>query len=147
MIGAVTLFAISMAMIANAAAAEFKSNVMADGTTITYALALPEGYDQRRAYPLLLALPPGGQNRVMVEAGLSVWEQEGRDRGYIVLSPVAPGELYFQGAARYLPELLDQIGEAYAVDEAQIHLGGISNGGLSAFVAALATPKRFRSLT
>ena len=73
--------------------------------------------------------------------------QEGRDRGYIVLSPVAPGELCFQGAARYLSELLDQIGEAYAVDDAQIHLGGISNGGLSAFVAALATPERFRSLT
>ena len=77
-------------------AAEFKTAVMADGTTINYALALPNAYDAGRAYPLLLALPPGGQIRVMVKAGLSVWEQEGRARGYIVVSSVAPGELFFR---------------------------------------------------
>ena len=147
MLRVATLLAVSITMMASAAAAEFKTAAMADGTTINYALALPNAYDAGRAYPLLLALPPGGQTRVIVKAGLSVWEQEGRARGYIVISPVAPGELFFQTAARYLPELLDHIGAAYAVDAADIHVGGISNGGLSAFVAALANPKRFRSLT
>ena len=146
-VAALLAVAVAMAMDASAMAAEYKTATMADGTIVTYALALPAAYDESRTYPLLLALPPGGQNRVMVEAGLSVWEREGRARGYIVASPVAPGELYFQSAARYLPELLDHLGATYAVDAADIHVSGISNGGLSAFVAALANPERFRSIT
>ena len=34
---------------------------MSDGTQITYGLILPADFDASRQYPVLLALPPGGQ--------------------------------------------------------------------------------------
>ena len=73
-----------------AAAAEYKTFTTTDGAVLEYALALPEGFDAARTYPVLVALPPGGQGRSMVEAGLPYFEAEGVRRGYIVVSPAAP---------------------------------------------------------
>ena len=36
-------------------------------------MVLPEGYDPEAEYPVLLALPPGGQTEEMVDWGLRLY--------------------------------------------------------------------------
>jgi hypothetical protein len=109
-----------------------------DGTEITYTLVLPADYLPGGDYPILLALPPGGQGQSEVDAVLDgYWAEEAIRRGWIVISPVAPGELFFQGGERYLSSLLTQVAVSYPPEGGGLHVAGISNGGLSAFRYAL----------
>jgi hypothetical protein len=119
-----------------------------DGTQIPFTLVLPAGFQPGDEHPILLALPPGSQGQEEVDAGLArYWEAEALERGWVVVSPVAPGgQLYFQGAERYLPGLLDSVGRVVRPEGGYYHLAGISNGGLSAFKVATENPELFRSL-
>lgn len=121
---------------------------LVDGSELTYALALPNNYEAGRAYPVLLALPPGAQTRSMVAAGLDgLWQRTARERGWIVVSPIAPGGVnFFSGSEVAIPELLDEIGRSFVVEGGRFALGGISNGGNSAFRIALNSPDRFESM-
>lgn len=133
---------------APAMAAEFETVALADGTELTYALAVPDGFRPDNTYPLLLAFPPGGQTRSMVTAGLeSFWEAEGTARGFVVVSPVTPGGLFFRESARHIPGLLDHLLTNFRVRDGRVDVAGVSNGGLSAFRAALDQPDLIRSLT
>ncbi len=65
---------------------------MDDGTTIRYALVLPDGFDASKTYPAFLALPPGPQKEGSVDWGLASFGGEAAARrGWIVVSPIAPG--------------------------------------------------------
>ena len=121
---------------------------LSDGTTIEYTLVLPNEFEPGGTYPVLLALPPGGQGQQEVDALLDrVWEDEARERGWIVVSPVAPdGALFFEGSERYVPEFLGIIEAAYPPEGGKFHLAGVSNGGLSAFRVVLNNPELFHSL-
>jgi predicted esterase len=122
---------------------------LSGGEAIEYALLLPANYNaQLINYPILLALPPGGQNRQMVDAGLNgYWAEEAARRGWIVVSPAAPGgQLFFQGAEKLIPEFLDGITAQYSPQGGKFHIAGISNGGISAFRVALDEPQRVHSL-
>jgi pimeloyl-ACP methyl ester carboxylesterase len=118
------------------------------GGTIDYTVVLPDGYTPGRPHPVLLAFPPGGQGREEVDALLDrVWEAEARSRGWIVVSPETPGgRLFFAGSEKLIPDFLDKVAALYPPEGGRFHLAGVSNGGLSAFSVALATPKRFASL-
>ncbi len=133
----------------SAGAAQLETLTLSDATELTYAIALPDGYDSAKTYPVLLALPPGPQTVNMVNAGLeSYWEAEGTSRGFIVVSPAVPGtDLFFQGSEKYLPELMAYISQTYGVAGGKFDLAGVSNGGLSAFKVAVDNPDQFRSLT
>lgn len=118
------------------------------GRTLRYALLLPDHFDPTQTYPTLLALPPGGQDETMVEAGLNrYWGRQATARGWVVVSPVAPeGVLFFQGSEKLIPALLDEIQQRVHIEGGKFHLTGASNGGLSAFRIALKWPSRFQSL-
>jgi len=119
----------------------------ADHTKIEYAVTTPAGFDPAKEYPVLLAMPPGGQDHDVTDQLMrSLWSEEARKRGWVVISPVAPGQLYFDGAERYIPELLDATASTYRPAGGRYFLAGISNGGLSAFRIILNTPARFRAL-
>ena len=120
-----------------------------NGHTIDYALILPDHFDKSKAYPVLLALPPGDQSRQMVEAGLNFyWEAEAKRRGWVVISPAAPsGENFYSGLERELPYLLDEVARSVRVEGGKVHLAGVSNGGLSAYRVITEFPDRFLSLT
>ena len=121
---------------------------MNDGTTVRYALVLPDGFDAAQTYPVFLALPPGPQKEGSVDWGLESFGGEAAARrGWIVVSPIAPaGRLYFRGSERYIPQLLDHIESQYRVEGGKFHVGGCSNGGRSAFRVALDYPERFHSV-
>ena len=99
--------------------------------------------------PALLALPPGNQDRQMVEAGLRrYWGEQATGRGWIVVSPVAPeGSSFWSGAESVIPKLLDHVLATEDVDGDRFHIAGASNGGRSAFRIAGLHPERFRSVT
>ena len=136
------LFAIVQAMHAQ----DYYQNVtLEDGTSITYALLLPPKFEAGVSYPTLLALPPGPQTKDMVEAGLGYW-RSGPERGWVVISPVAPGPLFFQGAEVHIPALLEQVAQDVTFESDKVHVAGISNGGRSAFRIALKYPDLVHSL-
>ncbi len=140
---------VGLQMFAAAAHAADYHRFTYNGHTIDYALILPDHFDKSKAYPVLLALPPGDQSRQMVEAGLSFyWEAEAKRRGWVVISPSAPsGENFYSGLERQLPPLLDEVAHTVLFEGGRVHLAGISNGGLSAYRVITEFPDRFLSLT
>lgn len=119
-----------------------------EGTVLEYGVVLPDGFDASQTYPILLALPPGGQTQSMVVAGIDgFWGQEGKKRGWIVISPIAPnGTLFFQGSERLIPEFLAQMARQYHAEGGKYHLAGISNGGISTFRVGGTYPELFHSM-
>src|SRR5262249_6968675 len=77
----------------------FQTIKLSDTVTLEYASVLPKNFDPAQEYPILLALPPGEQDKATTQAAMvSYWAAEGYRRGWIILSPVAPGkELFFNG--------------------------------------------------
>ncbi len=118
---------------------------------LEYVLILPEPFDPEREYPALLALPPGAQNQAMVDSGLQrYWAAEAVKRGWVIVSPAAPeraGRAGFNGEAlSALPLLLAEVSKQVKIEGGLFHLAGVSNGGKSAFAAAIEHPSLYASL-
>lgn len=126
----------------------YQSMEFQDGTTLRYAVLTPENFDTTQTYPILLAFPPGGQTQDLVQWALdSYWADQAIKRGWIVLSPVAPGgQLFFQGSETLIPQFLERTSEMYRPEGGKYHIAGVSNGGISAFRVALQNPDKTQSL-
>lgn len=117
--------------------------------TLYYKVALPKDYDPAKAYPAVLAFPPGPQDMQMVMVTLMQnWAGEAQRRGYIVVIPAAPaGRLFFGEGAQVFPKFLDQLLGEYKIRDNKFHIAGMSNGGRSAFHIAASYPQYFWSVT
>lgn len=140
---------IATCMALSVEAAEFKRIRLSDGSDVDYALVLPARFRDDKSYPALLAFPGGPQTLESVKGGLSrYWEHEAAKRGYIVFSPAAPPGKPFHGrGADLVPEFLQRQLAAFKIEGGKFHVAGSSNGGVSAFVAAIRYPELFHSLT
>lgn len=119
-----------------------------DGTLLNVWVVFPDGYDPANPIPTLLAFPPGAQDLSMVDAGFYWWVPVAMDRGWLVIGPAAPwGKTFGRQARPLIGPLLDELLSRFPIEGGKFHLAGISNGGISAFAAALDFPDRFRSLT
>jgi len=118
------------------------------GTSVDYKVLLPPGYDPAKAYPAVLVFTGGGQSLQAAQNTLEVdWRSEAETRGYIVISPDAPGgALFFQEGDRVFPAFLDMIAKDYKL-AGKLHIAGHSNGGLSAFHIAALYPAYFSTVT
>src|SRR5262245_2288514 len=119
------------------------------GMTLHYKIALPKDFDPSKAYPAVLAFPPGSQTMDMVMTTMTRnWAPEADRRGYIVIVPAAPrGRYFLEERARVVPEFLAQPLNDYKIRDNKFHIAGMSNGGISAFHIAAEYPKYFISLT
>ena len=139
---------VSMIAIAPAAASTVEKQGTFNGLTVHYKVVLPDRYDPARAYPTILAFPPGGQDMRTVDNRLEAnWRAEAERRGYVVVSPAAPdGNLFFEEGSRAFPAFIEQIFKDYKVQGGKLIVAGASNGGLSAFYIASKYPKYVRTL-
>jgi len=131
------------------AALQHKTFTTADGTVIDYVMVVPPGRAVGQEGKVLFTFPPGGQDLDVTENIVNGrWRDEALKRDWVVVSPAAPesGLYYSDKSAKYVPELLDAVAKDYPPEDGKFDLGGVSNGGLSAFKAALSYPERFRSL-
>jgi dipeptidyl aminopeptidase/acylaminoacyl peptidase len=120
-----------------------------DGTKIDYVLLVAADRQVGQPGKVLFAFPPGGQDLDLAQRIVDErWGSEALARGWVVVSPAAPptGLFYSDPSAHLVPELLDAVAVQYPPEGGRFDLGGVSNGGLSAFKAALSYPERFRSL-
>jgi enterochelin esterase-like enzyme len=132
-----------------AGAKVFDKDTTIAGMTVHYKVVLPTGYDPAKAYPAILAFPPGAQTMDMVMSTLvRNWAPEAQRRGYIVVIPAAPTQHLFSGdAASVFPEFLNQLLADYKIRDGKFHIAGMSNGGISAFYIASLYPRYFLSVT
>ena len=119
------------------------------GTTVSYKLVLPDGYDAAKEYPAILVFGGGPQTMNTIEGTLSRnFQSEAERRGYIVIGPAAPdGDLFFYDGDRIFPEFLDNILAAYRIEGRKLHVAGPSNGGIAAMHVAAKFPTYFLSAT
>lgn len=119
-----------------------------DETLLDYAVVLPEGFQAGQTYPILLAMPPGEQNKKLADYALEAyWAAEAHRRGWVVLSPLAPqGIRFFDGSETLIPGFLAQTAKQYTPEGGKYYLSGVSNGGLSAFRLAVTHPELFHSV-
>lgn len=122
--------------------------VTIDGTEVDYVTVVPEGFETGDEAPVLLAFPPGGQGLDLTRSFVEgTYRSEAARRGWVVVSPAAPGgRLFFQGSESVVPALLDWVETWVAPEGGRFHVAGVSNGGLSAFRAATGQPERLASL-
>jgi poly(3-hydroxybutyrate) depolymerase len=146
-----TLFAIvAVALAGRSVGAEVldKTKKIA-GTEVHYKVVLPSGYDPAKAYPAILAFPPGPQTIETVNGTLAgIWQAQAERLGYIVISPAAPdGQLFFEEGAKVFPEFLIKLLSDFKILDNKFHMAGVSNGGLSAFHIAASYPQYFWSVS
>lgn len=132
-----------------AVGAELRTFCLSDGTEITFAIALPENFQAGKAYPALLTFSGGRQSIQSVKGSFErFWEVEARKRGFILIGPAAPaGQPFFEGGVVHVPEFLRHILSTYRIRGGKFHVAGNSNGGVSAFRAAVSFPELIQSLT
>jgi predicted peptidase len=119
------------------------------GTTVSYKLLLPNGYDSSKTYPAILVFGGGPQTMSTIDSSLSrFFQSEAESRGYIVIGPAAPdGDLFFYDGDRIFPEFLDTLLAAHNVEGRKFHVAGPSNGGIAAMHVAAKYPAYFLSAT
>ena len=120
------------------------SRVATDGTEFPYIVLVPEGYDPARAYPVEFNLH-GGVSRPRTEPGEPLWRQgyDGlRDPERIVVVPAAWDEAFwwFDNQADNVPAILKSIKQTYHVDDNQVYLTGVSDGGTGSYFFAFMQP-------
>jgi predicted peptidase len=145
-VGACALIAMSLSPAL--AAVQEKSGTF-NGLTVRYKVVLPPNYDPAKAYPAVLAFPPGGQEMDLVDATVAGnYRSEAEKRGYIVIEPAAPnGTLFFEGGERIFPAFITKMLADYKITGNKFNAAGNSNGGLSAFLIASTYPQYFWSVT
>ena len=122
--------------------------VEVDGTSIDYFTITPEGFAEGDTAPVVLAMPPGSQSVSTTESVVnSVYRTEALARGWVVVSPAAPGgQRFFDGSEDLVPGFLDWVEGWVTPEGGRPHLIGVSNGGLSAFRLAAQQTDAYESI-
>lgn len=142
-------FALSFFASSFAAADVLDQTATINGMTVNYKVIRPHNFDPAKAYPAVLAFPPGSQDMDMVQVGIDYnYRAEAERRGYIVIEPAAPGGLGFvRGGDRIFPAFIAKLLADYKILDNKFHAAGQSNGGRSAFKIAADYPQYFLSVT
>ena len=146
---AAAAFMLALAPVGAARAELLDRSATLDGVTVQYRVVVPDNFDPAKAYPAVLAFPPGDQEMNLVDGMIAVnFQVEAEKRGYIVISPAAPGGVTFpRGGEVIFPAFLTKLLSEYKIQSNKFNAAGVSNGGLSAFLIASKYPQYFLSVT
>ena len=117
--------------------------IISSGVARRYLLYVPRTYDRSRPAPLVISIHPAATWPAL-QAEISQWNTVADVHGFIVVYPagsgaffggfgrgphVWPGEELFARDAKFLSQLIDQLGAQYNIDRSRIYVNGMSNGG------------------
>lgn len=112
-----------------------------------YSLYVPENYDPRRRWPLIIAMH-GGHGRG--DDYLLTWLRPAKSKGYIVLSPKSLDDtwsIHRPGIdIRSILSILEPLLDEYAIDTGRIFASGLSDGGTFSYALGLHCPKLFAGI-
>ncbi len=109
-------------------------------TATTYFLHVPDGYDARRAYPLILAVSPIPSGRFLFES----WRTAARKHGILFACPNDAGnEEEVDVRGQKAVDTLFDVRSRYNIDPERIYVTGFSGGGRMSTALVLAFPERF----
>ncbi len=115
---------------------------------LSYLLYLPQDYDQRESWPLLLFLHGSGERgdnlELVKKHGPPKLVAEGRDFPFIIVSPQCPKDRWWEPIE--LLALLDDLAGKYKVDADRVYLTGLSMGGFGTWRLAFQAPERFAAI-
>ena len=115
---------------------------------LDYLLSLPNDYESKSNWPLLLFLHGAGErgndlDRVKVHGPPKLIEK-GEALPFIVVAPQCPKNRFWEPVS--LSALLDEIESKYNVDSDRIYVTGLSMGGFGTWTLAAHTPERFAAI-
>ncbi len=128
---------------ANPARRTALTRVSAGGHHGGFAVYVPEAYDERRPWPLVVALHGGSGNG---RDFLWTWVRDAKRAGHLLVAPTAVGATWGAIDELGLLEILAWMRGRYHVAEDRILLTGLSDGGTFTLVYGLAHPDVFRAL-
>ena len=112
-----------------------------------FSLYVPERYDARSAWPLVVALH-GGTGRG--SDFLWTWLREARSRGFLLLAPTSQATTWALDApaieTRRLVSMVEYVCGRWSVDRSRTLLTGLSDGATFALLAGLAADAPFSAL-
>lgn len=116
--------------------------------TMRYLLFLPDNYDQREQWPLLLFLHGAGERgddlELVKKHGPPKLVETQKDFPFVVISPQC--ERNRRWNATRLTVLVDDVVQKYNVDEDRIYVTGLSMGGFGTWALAAEQPERFAAI-
>jgi len=116
--------------------------------TLDYLLFLPEGYDEKDSWPLMLFLHGAGERgddlELVKKHGPPKIVETNKDFPFILVSPQCKAKRWWESLE--LTALVDQIVAKYKVDEDRIYVTGLSMGGFGTWSLAAYTPNRFAAI-
>jgi predicted peptidase len=126
------------------------SFISSSGVEIEYLLYVPEGYEESRAWPLILSLHGhlGRRDptleRVRTQNPLA-WIDPSVEFPFMLLAPKGPSGLWSQ-YHEPMDELIDRLGEELSIDLEAQFLTGLSAGAIGTWQWALARPDQFAGI-
>ncbi|HEX3725964.1 MAG TPA: dienelactone hydrolase family protein [Pirellulales bacterium] len=118
--------------------------------TLDYLLYLPQDYEQKDNWPLMLFLHGAGERgsdlELVKKHGPPKLIEEGEQFPFIVVSPQCALGSSWNTQYLELTALLDDLGRKLKVDADRVWLCGLSMGGFGTWALAAYSPQRFAAL-
>ncbi|MEN8242827.1 MAG: alpha/beta hydrolase-fold protein [Chloroflexota bacterium] len=120
------------------------------GEEIKYLLYIPENYDQKENWPLIVFFHGygaygGNLDLLIKQGGLPAFLEDNQNFEFVVLSPQLPSGRW----GKYInpvDELLDHLNNTLSIDPNRYYLTGLSLGALGTWQYALEYPDRFAAI-
>ena len=117
---------------------------------LDYLVYLPEDYEKKEAWPLVIFLHGAGERSADLELvkkhGPPKLVEGGKKFPFIVVSPQCPQDKWWTAMPLELTALIDEIESKHKVDKDRVYLTGLSMGGFGTWMLAAHTPERFAAI-
>ncbi|PQO46293.1 prolyl oligopeptidase family serine peptidase [Blastopirellula marina] len=115
---------------------------------LKFLLYLPQGYEEKESWPLVLFLHGAGERgdnlELVKKHGPPKLIEEGKNFPFIVVAPQCPKDTWW--SKEDLVALLDHIMEIRNVDDNRVYVTGLSMGGLGTWQVAGAIPEKLAAI-